>query len=517
MKTLIIGISVYLFSFMSIYAQEGLRYEINAEKYNHVVHIPLGGNGILTLQHNKESRKNLRWSMVHLNKNLVEKWNKDLNIDDTYIPVEYVYEKDSIVHIFFRLKKGKSSFKCYSVNTSDGSFSTHTFVGSGKLNLAHYEVMDKSIMAAGITQPNGLVYTAQALYTLTLIPVIFNHKLYSISPKVYIYNKVSKVGKMLEPDLSGSCEILATGTDLKRNRFIVLIKQLKRKQSFLHWIEYDELGKEQKRLLLDSLNQQNILSADISITSENNALIIGTYNQTEEKRRNTSQTYTHGVFISKISDGISVFEKFHPYKEMTNAFKYLNPNQMVRYMDRKSKGKKTQIGFDLYMHPKVIVNKGEYILLGELYYPEYHMESTYDVRGYWMYEEVFDGYNFTHAIAISMDEKGDLKWDNIMKMENVFSYNIRENVLLHTETSQQVLLYYQDGKIYSKGINGNQVLFKERDDELKYTREGEAVVVENNGLIFPWYNSYFMVTGYQEIETVKGKRKVFFISKIGFM
>ena len=189
---------------------------------------------------------------------------------------------------------------------------------------------------------------------------------------------------------------------------------------------------------------------------------------------------------------------------------------MVRFKEKSRKGKEADLGFDLFMHPNVISSDSQYIMVGEVYYPEYHLESHYDVRGYWMYEEVFDGYNYTHGIAISFDEKGNLLWDNIMKLDDLFSYDMRENVILHTEENQQVMLYYMDGKIFSKGFNKNDISFKERSDELVTVKENEAVVVEENGQIFKWYNSYFLITGYQEIESVKGKRKVFFVSKVAF-
>jgi hypothetical protein len=189
---------------------------------------------------------------------------------------------------------------------------------------------------------------------------------------------------------------------------------------------------------------------------------------------------------------------------------------MIRFSNATNSRRKQSLGFDLNMHQKVIVQDSQFVLIGEIYYPEYHLEAHYDMRGYWNYEEVFDGYYYTHGVAIAFDTDGELLWNNIMKLDDVFSFEMRENVLLYMGDNEEVMLYYEDGKIFSKGFNGNEVVFKERSDELTTVKETEAVIVENNGLIFKWYDSFFLISGYQEVESVKGKRKVFFFSKVAF-
>jgi hypothetical protein len=282
MKGHIILILVTLFFSSSLWANGVLRHEIDAEKFAYVVFIPLQEKGVISLKYYKEQRKQNGWNVSMHNAQLKEEWSIDLDVNSAYIPQEYIYNNDSIVDIFFTNKKGRGAYQAFSININQGKFDRNNFVGDGRLELQNFNVINNTEFASGVKTPSGLSYTAQALYTLTIVPLITNHKVYSISPEFYLYNKVSKEHQIIKPELKGSCAILATATDEINERFIALIKQVKNKNSYLWWYEYDEEGNQVRSLSLDQLNANNILSADISFSPEGEALIIGTYNYAKE-------------------------------------------------------------------------------------------------------------------------------------------------------------------------------------------------------------------------------------------
>ena len=127
--------------------------------------------------------------------------------------------------------------------------------------------------------------------------------------------------------MDGSCEILATQVDQNNGTYMILVKQYKNRESSLYWLVYNEAGEEIANNQLNGLNVQNILSCDITFTSTNETLLIGTYNYAKESRRQSVATYTDGVFISKIKNATVDFVKFHPYSKLTNAFRYLEQHQ----------------------------------------------------------------------------------------------------------------------------------------------------------------------------------------------
>jgi hypothetical protein len=78
------------------------------------------------------------------------------------------------------------------------------------------------------------------------------------------------------------------------------------------------------------------------------------------------------------------------------------------------------------------------------------------------------------------------------------------------------MAYYSDGAIKSKVVKGNDVVLKKSEDKMETTKN-ENVITEDLGHIEHWYDSYFILSGYQVVIGRSGKkRKVFFFNLISF-
>ena len=126
----------------------------------------------------------------------------------------------------------------------------------------------------------------------------------------------------------------------------------------------------------------------------------------------------------------------------------------------------------------IIVKNGEYIFVGEAYYPVYHTEShtvtrleTYSVPGVngqssyqtrpvttTEYKQVFDGYRFTHALVAGFDEQGAKKWDNCFEMGDIQTYSLREKIKVDQSENKIGMAYVIGNSIVSKYIDGNKVV-----------------------------------------------------------
>ena len=102
-------------------------------------------------------------------------------------------------------------------------------------------------------------------------------------------------------------------------------------------------------------------------------------------------------------------------------------------------------------------------------------------------------------------------------MSNIISYNLDENVIVYFDGTTEVFLYYFDGKIFSKVISGNEIVYREEETEVRTVNNNEEVLYENYGKIYHWYGPYFLLTGYQVVVDSRAKkRKVYFFLKLKF-
>ena len=116
-----------------------------------------------------------------------------------------------------------------------------------------------------------------------------------------------------------------------------------------------------------------------------------------------------------------------------------------------------------------IIKKGDnYILAGEAFYPTYRSEQrSFYLRGQistsWV--QVFDGYQYTHAVIIGFDKEGKLIWDNTFKM---FPYSkplyVKKFISISEANNEEISMLFSSGStIHMKTIdNFNGKTIKER-------------------------------------------------------
>jgi hypothetical protein len=244
---------------------------------------------------------------------------------------------------------------------------------------------------------------------------------------------------------------------------------------------------------------------------------MGTYNHDFGRQPNKDQIIVDGTYFSKISKGNFDFFKINKFIDYKNIYSILTINEQKRIKNKKAKGKTVNLSFKLLMHQKCLKQGGKYIIIGETYYPEYHLENNFDSRGYMYQQQVFDGYRTSNCIIMAFDSLGNLSWDNYMNVNEIQEYSLQENILVFTDTSKSIIMaYYYNNSIISKTVNGNKIVFKKSKDKIE-TTINENVISEEFGHLEKWYDNYFILSGYQVVFGKNGrKRKVFFFNLINF-
>ena len=112
------------------------------------------------------------------------------------------------------------------------------------------------------------------------------------------------------------------------------------------------------------------------------------------------------------------------FVSLDNFFAFLTEKEqkkIAQKVERKEeKGKTHKVKYRLLIHD-VISRQGQYVMVGEAYYPVYRTERVNDIygrRGFYTNRVVFDGYQYTHAVVAVFDKSGQLIWDNSFKIDD---------------------------------------------------------------------------------------------------
>ncbi|MCB0739101.1 MAG: hypothetical protein KDC92_16445, partial [Bacteroidetes bacterium] len=197
---------------------------------------------------------------------------------------------------------------------------------------------------------------------------------------------------------------------------------------------------------------------------------------------------------------------------------------------KEKKGKELVFSYRIAMHGIIKVDDG-YMFLGEAYYPTYRTETyttTSTVNGVTTTttntRQVFDGYQYTHAILSKFNEDGKLIWDQIFEMWPSYKPFVVKHFISIAERNQNSLklVFASRSRITSKSFDFNGTIIQESESEEIETNFENDKTKSSFSNIDYWYDNFFIAYGEQKIKNTKDdtrqkrKRKVYFINKIKY-
>ncbi len=302
--------------------------------------------------------------------------------------------------------------------------------------------------------------------------------------------------------------------------------QIAKKASDIYVIQVNEEGENQLVYNLTQNTSRNIINLSARNAGQGNYIFTGTYNEANHKG-------STGIFICQAKGSELDFIEFHPYLDLDNFLSYLPEKRKERIEKKKarkeSQGKEMKIRYRLADHD-IITLKDGYQLLGEAYYPTYRTESyqtTQTINGrtrtVTQSRQVFDGYQYTHALLAKFDFQGKLLWDQTFEMWPAYKpYSVTRFINIVNQNEEQIKLVFSNrSRIVSKifGREG-QVLQDIESEPIESLYESDKYKWTASTIDY-WYDNYFLAYGRQKIknkddDNVKRKRKVYFISKIKY-
>lgn len=301
---------------------------------------------------------------------------------------------------------------------------------------------------------------------------------------------------------------------------IVSARFFEKKKSL--WIRsYSYEGDLTKTIILQAEPDKHLLFGRTIALADGSQLVSGVYGRNIE--------YSRGVFVAKIDPTGTYNIRYYNFAELQHFFKFMKAKREERVKKRierrKIKGKKNRFNYRLMVDDLIMVN-GEYVMLGEAFYPRYVYAnrgiSLAPVTGIFLGNNlVFDGFYYTHAVAIGFTPDGKIKWDNSFEINDVKSYQLEQFVKAVPRSDYMTLLYLFGNDIRTKSIIGSELLEGKTKIALQPLLKADVVVEKSTfrSNLQRWYNDTFYASGVQRVKNmadagVPSERKVFFINKV---
>ncbi len=441
--------------------------------------------------------------LIRLDTSLQEKWKGYISIDPDLNVVRTTVRKN-LLYMLLRNPRF-TGFLLIELNITTGKYSTHIINNIIPFIPTEFAGTNGAVMIGGYYNYRPLVlHYSFNLQKSKILPGFFNE------PGELTQMKVSE---------NGAIDIIVSAKNFDKQKNL--------------WIRnYNAEGELLKTTVLESREKRNLIFGRSIKMPNNEQVVAGVYG------KNTD--YSRGIFIATINPFGEYTIRYYNFADLQNFFHYLKANQERRIKNRierrRVKGKNTKFNYRLLVQ-ELISYRDQFIMLGEAFYPHYVYKSrnnsnpffaSNNSRGNLYYspynnDYVFDGYQYTHAIAIGFDKSGKVRWDNSFEINDVRSFKLEQFVKIAPADDHVDLLYLFENLIRIKVIQDNEVLEGKSTDELKIFSDQGVITKEDaksNHLDY-WYDHHLYASGVQTIRKSKDRReipfkKVFFINKIKY-
>lgn len=482
------------------------RYEVELKPYDQYFYvISAEENGLVMIRPTKETNKqgDVQWEMIKLDTALNEEWKELIFVDSQFHLTGYDYHENSIFILF---------------------------------NNGPYTKDDLTLLKFDLEEKNPVFYTVSKDFAieLTAYEMVGDYAIFggyvNYKTTVFLYHLKDEKMIVLPGFYLDRSELIQVEVDDEREIFRVLstIRTIDKRNT----ISIKTFNKDGTLLLNTTIKPDQgynlIYGRSTSIINDAH-YIAGTYSKVRSARKG-KESYSMGIFIAKLEANGDQSINYYNYADLENFFNYMKAKRRERIKRRierrRIKGKRIKFNYRLLIHDIIERKNGNYIMLGEAYYPTYSNRSDNWGGPYYpspYHSNIFSGYRYTHAVVIEFDKTGELLWDNSFEINDVTSYNLEKYVNVDFKNNSIVLLYSYENVIRTKLIEGDEVVEGKSFNDLALKFENDIVQNTDNevGGLKQWYDDKFYAYGIQNIRNekegdVKLKREVFFINKINY-
>ncbi|NCA86758.1 MAG: hypothetical protein EOM83_14510 [Clostridia bacterium] len=473
--------------------------------------VPCGEAGVLMFYESVKQIENQTkaWIFIFYDTYLNPVWSKEIPVYNDFGYAKS-YVSDGRIYLTWlkntKPRRDEYNLQLVSIHLAGGTYNSQSIFVPEKAELINFEVHENTFMA-GFNYPKE-----EALLLIRdLTAGTDNAVLFTENPSFIenlIYNPFS-------------------------NQVLLAINiYSSRKTSTLYLNSYNLSGERlESAQLTPAQSSVKLMNAQIHIAAAREWYILGSFNHLNGSLSRSDEDKlgepSEGFYIAEIKNQDQQFLRLHKLIDFKNITTILN-NEELREVENlvnkeKKKGRSQSLNYQFLMHD-LQQHGGNFVMLAEAYYPEYHQVTTmsYDFYGRPMpyYYTVFDGYRYFNAFAAGLDMEGNLLWSNGIKIWDMRSMQLLRRVEASSDGQQMVIFYNDNGRIVSKIIDGYQDIGEVERTRLATKNLGDVQLEASNGMTAHWYDNYYLAWGYQTLRNSEvaggSKRSIFYINKLIF-
>lgn len=502
---------------LSAFAQSVKRIELPLNGINTTYQtVPLGQKGVLLISKPDKGTFNVQ----KFDTNLDRVWSIDGPVESNLDYVASSYDGEAVFLLFS--KSRSSVYQIVKVNIGPGFVETFTVNTLDRFEITDFKTLGYSVFMAGMVR----------------------------NEPVLIYTQLTTAQTRILPSaIKGSNAIQTVEVDTLHRLVNVSFAVKKGRQTKLVARSYQENGELYAQISIDPEDEYSFLNGRLQVLNDSVQVIIGTYGY--RNMQSSTNAASQGLFISKIVNDEVLFTQYHSFTDFKNFFNYMNDRQQEkmerRIRKKKEDGDEVKLNYRLLVHD-IVPKDNSFILVAEVFYPEYRYQNPNMMGGYGGYmnypfgmglynpylwnpmyggrgynQQVFDGFTYTHGIVAGVDQNGKLLWDNSISFDHVKSMELKQKIKVQNEVDGTTqLVYSHDGAIRSKIIRKDQVVDGDRVIPNSTNVEGDKVRKTTTDDIDYWYDNFYLAWGDQRIINAagdvqtRGRRNVFYLNKISF-
>ncbi len=469
----------------------------------------MGKKGVLLFYRSQESKGDsaVNWYFSRYDTNLTRQWVKAIPLNNSIDFKAESFSHDTLVLLFAFKGKVKGNVTVYSILQLVAE--QGLFIHTGGMMQDHEEV-------AAFQVQNGRAWMG-----------------------IHIQGGAGFIRTIVLRDARSGIFPLGTGTILdllwmkadssSQSVSAVVSRSVSKKSTEYYLVRYDNSGAIKKELLIGTQQGERLLTHLKVASTGGNDLVLGTYGhgvpKTSQKKIISDES--SGFFSTSFTLGVQKNLNFFNFLELIHSGSLIGEQDLDNLKRKASKKNKSisefALDYSVYLHDIEQIDD-EYLLLAEIFTPQFRTESFTDFdyygRPYTNTYSVFEGYRFFNAVLASFNQEGKLLWDNTIEIRNIVTTELKPKVFLFPTGGDLILGYQSDGKIGSKIIRKDKVVEPVDYSTLELQDPDDKLLSETKGRTVPWYDHYFISSGYQEIKNITrqqdNKRLVFYFSKVRF-
>lgn len=325
--------------------------------------------------------------------------------------------------IHFLTRQGRSrDLTLYTIRPDSSNYTIRNFRNALAVSSVFFNVSDRYAVSAGYVQGKpAALYCDFNDGTAKILPGFFNRNGEINDLKLYPDGKFDILMALHVPNVGKSMVLQRYSADARLLRTVVMPSGTGRK----------------------------LIQGKFHRTAGDTVLVAGTYGQASE--------YSRGIFIAHLLPSGEYTMRFYNYGDLRNYFRFLPDRREKRVKERiirrKEKGKPLRYPVRMLIH-EFLPDSDGIQLLGEAAHPVYRSGAVAFnrpfntgefafIRPFYSSQRdaVFDGFRYSHAVNICVNNDGTLRWDNSIELKNIRTFNLRQFTHRQT-TGDSVMMVY---------------------------------------------------------------------------